>query len=117
MVAMALIVFAFAFMFMYTTVFIILFMHFMIVSSINHPCAALITWATVCAILLYLRQQPAANLLGGRIARRKDCECCICFDGRTDWVLPCAHKFHEQCLADWVRKSAARTCPLCRARV
>jgi hypothetical protein len=30
-------------------------------------------------------------------------------------VLPCAHRYHAECVAGWVKKH--RTCPLCKARV
>lgn len=49
--------------------------------------------------------------------------CCICLNGSTDLKdarmakdkmvkLPCAHKFHEDCVIDWF--NASTTCPLCR---
>ncbi|GAB9477093.1 hypothetical protein Gpo141_00014152, partial [Globisporangium polare] len=48
--------------------------------------------------------------------------CCICLTGPADLKskeardkmvkLPCAHKFHEDCVIDWF--NASTTCPLCR---
>lgn len=42
--------------------------------------------------------------------------CCICWDGTTDYVLPCSHRFHEACIGGWTR-TGTRTCPLCRAKL
>jgi len=41
-------------------------------------------------------------------------ECCICMDiGPTEWsMLPCGHKFHQQCISIWFRTN--RSCPICR---
>lgn len=51
-------------------------------------------------------------------------KCAICFEavGRCKrFELSCAHAFHRQCIARWIRrsaKSAAQThCPLCRQPV
>lgn len=43
-----------------------------------------------------------------------DC-CCCCEDFNADKAIlrtPCAHYFHEECLAQWLK--LAKTCPICR---
>jgi hypothetical protein len=42
-------------------------------------------------------------------------ECCICLDSdnTNPWsILPCGHKFHGQCISQWL--SSNHTCPICR---
>jgi hypothetical protein len=117
MVEMVLMVFAFSFLIIYASIFFVLFLHLLVVTAVYNPCAALISACLAYACVRVLRREGCVTLPGGRIARRKDGECCICFDSRTDWVLPCAHKFHERCLSDWVHKGTAKSCPLCRAQI
>jgi hypothetical protein len=46
------------------------------------------------------------------------CECSICLEfvetQRDAKTLPCSHTFHRICIAEWLEKAAAKTCPLCR---
>lgn len=117
MVHAVLVLLALMIMIIYSTVFFILFFHALVLASINNPYAAVITGTIVYTCMRILQYHFSISLPGGRIARRKDCECCICFDDRTDWVLPCAHKFHERCIVEWVRRGPSNSCPLCRARI
>ena len=45
----------------------------------------------------------------------QESECCICMDKNTNvWLnLPCAHKFHRECIAQWLTTND--TCPICRS--
>lgn len=44
-------------------------------------------------------------------------QCCICLDSEQhEWTwLQCAHKFHNECLEEWLRTE--RRCPVCRTEV
>ena len=45
-------------------------------------------------------------------------ECCICLDNDNIllWIiLPCGHKFHQQCILTWLRNN--HTCPICRLNI
>ena len=44
-------------------------------------------------------------------------ECCICYDhDKINTIkIKCGHKFHKNCLEDWVKTSAS--CPLCRYNI
>ena len=45
-------------------------------------------------------------------------ECCICLDigDNITWsILPCGHKFHQECILIWLRTN--QTCPICRLYV
>ena len=44
-------------------------------------------------------------------------ECSICMDiGNTSWsMLQCGHKFHGECISQWLRSN--QTCPICRIRI
>jgi len=46
-----------------------------------------------------------------------DNECCICLDRQPNLVLPCTHKFCDECFHQWSSQTTAtssQTCPLCR---
>ena len=53
---------------------------------------------------------------GRRAAGGAHVVCCICWDGTTDYMLLCSHRFHEACIVGWTR-TGVRTCPLCRAKM
>lgn len=42
-------------------------------------------------------------------------ECCICMQNEAKTIMPCAHKFCENCCKEWT--DAHSTCPICRATV
>lgn len=52
------------------------------------------------------------------VANSETVACGVCFDelNPSDPVFPldCSHRFHPQCLRDWVRKGGKGTCPLDR---
>ncbi|KAF5175859.1 hypothetical protein FRX31_034550 [Thalictrum thalictroides] len=46
-------------------------------------------------------------------------DCGICLEpwdeeGKQEWILPCKHKFHSECICEWV-KSSGTSCPFCRS--
>ncbi|CAF0940011.1 unnamed protein product [Rotaria sordida] len=49
-----------------------------------------------------------------------DNECCICMDRKPNLVLPCTHKFCDECFHEWSSQTSptsSQTCPLCRVDV
>lgn len=42
-------------------------------------------------------------------------ECCICMQNAAKTILPCAHKFCENCCREWT--DLQHTCPVCRENV
>lgn len=44
-------------------------------------------------------------------------ECSICLDnnGHCEYMLPCKHKFHSQCIRKWLENN--NTCPVCRSPI
>ena len=44
-----------------------------------------------------------------------ECAVCICFinKGHKYKELECAHKYHEQCIKNWVVHKNKQTCPMC----
>ncbi|CAF0789518.1 unnamed protein product [Adineta ricciae] len=49
-----------------------------------------------------------------------DNECCICMDRQPNLVLPCTHKFCDECFQQWssqVTATSSQTCPLCRVDI
>lgn len=49
-----------------------------------------------------------------------DNECCICLDRQPNLVLPCTHKFCDECFRQWSSQTSttsSQTCPLCRVNV
>lgn len=91
------------------------------------------TWARIALFgLLHVILGPVESTIGLPIPysdvvnkfldeyRSSDTDCAICWDVVAKMhrcgCLPCGHtSFHEECLAEWIRK--AGSCPLCRKRV
>ncbi|CAF1005138.1 unnamed protein product [Adineta steineri] len=49
-----------------------------------------------------------------------DNECCICMDRQPNLVLPCTHKFCDECFQQWSSQTSptsSQTCPLCRVDI
>ncbi|CAF2425535.1 unnamed protein product [Rotaria sp. Silwood2] len=49
-----------------------------------------------------------------------DNECCICMDRKPNLVLPCTHRFCDECFHQWSSQTSptsSQTCPLCRVDV
>ena len=47
-------------------------------------------------------------------------ECPMCLEMLPDesvTVLPCLHKFHNDCVGFWMLKKFTDTCPICRLRM
>ncbi|KAL4225436.1 hypothetical protein ACF0H5_016126 [Mactra antiquata] len=42
-------------------------------------------------------------------------ECCICMNNEARTIMPCTHKFCENCCKEWT--DAHSSCPICRAKV
>ncbi|XP_048396361.1 E3 ubiquitin-protein ligase DZIP3-like [Stegostoma tigrinum] len=64
------------------------------------------------------RQQEFNSWEGARAMTEEQDPCVICHEELTVesmLVLPCAHKFHSQCIESWLNEQ--RTCPTCRLHV
>ena len=61
-----------------------------------------------------------ANTTTLEVKTESECEqCSICQDyyivGTILRQLPCEHKFHDECVSEWIHKpSSIRNCPVCR---
>ncbi|XP_007893992.2 E3 ubiquitin-protein ligase DZIP3 [Callorhinchus milii] len=65
-----------------------------------------------------LRQQGPVSWEGARTMTEEQEPCVICheeFSSESILALPCAHKFHSQCIGPWLKEQ--RTCPTCRLHV
>ncbi len=52
------------------------------------------------------------------VSNNQNEECCICMDSdnKNQWsMLLCGHKFHGECISQWLRSN--QTCPICRIRI
>ena len=48
--------------------------------------------------------------------QNEECSICLDIDNTNSWtILPCCHKFHEQCISIWLRTN--HTCPICRLHI
>jgi hypothetical protein len=44
----------------------------------------------------------------------RTCSICLCETPPERVVLPCGHKFHENCVKEWMTRARFARCPLCR---
>ena len=76
-----------------------------------------VAWVARKAMWLAVEAMVSERKLPGRRAPGgAHVVCCICWDGTTDYMLLCSHRFHEACIVGWTR-TGVRTCPLCRAKM
>ncbi|XP_072369733.1 E3 ubiquitin-protein ligase DZIP3-like isoform X2 [Scyliorhinus torazame] len=64
------------------------------------------------------RQQGLQSWEGARALTGEQDPCVICHEElaiESMLILPCAHKFHSQCIGPWLHEQ--RTCPTCRLHV
>ncbi|XP_067896976.1 E3 ubiquitin-protein ligase DZIP3-like isoform X2 [Heterodontus francisci] len=64
------------------------------------------------------KQQELKSWEGARALTEEQDPCVICHEELTIesmLILPCAHKFHSQCIGPWLKEQ--RTCPTCRLHV
>jgi len=64
------------------------------------------------------RQQIISLQIQILVINTQNEECCICMDigNNSEWsILQCGHKFHGQCISQWLRSN--QTCPICRIRI
>jgi myosin heavy subunit len=54
------------------------------------------------------------------LRQNKDSECVVCCEKLTDLksglieVTPCGHRFHKDCIRDWIERGRKKLCPICR---
>jgi len=63
-----------------------------------------------------LREQIVGNLPTTTVPPADGEPCAICFDASPgdEWrILPCGHRFHPQCVDEWLKKQRG-SCPTCR---
>ena len=49
-------------------------------------------------------------------SQNEECSICMDTDNNSEWsILPCGHKFHGQCISQWLRSN--QTCPICRLHI
>ena len=64
---------------------------------------------------------PTETLSAAAVARlpQDDAACTICLstfaEGDEVTALPCFHRFHKSCIAEWLKRKAE--CPLCKTDV
>ena len=72
---------------------------------------------SICLLCSH-RQQIISLPIQILVINTQNEECCICMDtdNNSEWsILPCGHKFHGQCISQWLRSN--QTCPICRLRI
>ena len=71
----------------------------------------------LCSVNRYnnSHRQTISLLIPILVVNSQNDECSICMDtdNNSEWsILPCGHKFHGQCISQWLRSN--QTCPICR---
>jgi hypothetical protein len=66
-------------------------------------------------------EQAVGNAVNQVVPEGPDLECSICMDnaivGQGAVLTNCGHRFHQNCIEEWFRRSGNRSCPYCRTNV
>lgn len=60
-------------------------------------------------------EEPMTTDYGIRLILKHPDECVICLEPNVDYALVCTHKFHKECIYDWLGRS--NVCPVCMTEV
>ena len=104
------------------------FLHFLLDGSVIRDLLVFSACIVIGHLCFFLKEMIMLNVLR-RILNRieeelsnpmvkvevKNEDCSICMEVLNACVmLPCGHKFHNECVSKWFEESATPTCPLCR---
>ena len=57
---------------------------------------------------------PQEKKIPGKKIKSNDI-CSICLENKSDWILPCQHTYHFNCINQWYFNK--KTCPYCRSKM